>query len=245
MSPVGKPPARSLGVDPSSEFMATVPSKQVSRLPRIGPRSAGVPMTPAEFDAVPASQWDDRFRYELINGVLIVTPPVGDAEVDPNEELGHWLRTYRDTHPQGSALDSTMPERTVPTTSQRRRCDRAIWTGLGRLPDTKKDVPTIAVEFVPSRRRDVLRDYETKRDEYLAAGVREYWVIDRFRRIMTVYRKGIAGPTHEVVAEAQTYQTRLLPGFELPLARLLSRADQWKKTRPQRPRKPPAGGTNG
>ena len=64
---------------------------------------------------------------------------------------------------------------------------------------------------------------------------------------MTVYRPGPPGPTHEIVAEPQTYETGLLPGFVLPLARLQSRADQWKNARPRptRIRKPPAGGTDG
>ena len=121
----------------------------------------------------------------------------------------------------------------------------AVWTGLGRLPDTDRDTPTILVEFVSKARRDVLRDYEWKRDEYLAAGVREYWVIDRFRRVMTVYRPGAFGPTHQIVTEPQTYETELLPGFVLPLARLLARADQWNRPRPKRTRKPPAGETDG
>jgi Uma2 family endonuclease len=227
--------------------MATARDKPKARRARIGLRQAGRLMTPEEFDATPMWHFDDRYRYELINGLLIVTPPVNIAEADPNDELGFLLRTYKETHPNGSALDATAPERTVPATSQRRRCDRAIWAGLGRLPDTNRDIPTIVVEFVSRSRADALRDYETKRDEYLAAGVKEYWIIDRFRRIMTVYHPTPLGPTYEVVTETQTYQTPLLPGFELPLTRLLSRADQWKKTRPRpkRDRKPPAGGTDG
>jgi len=225
--------------------MATTRHNPKAHGPRIGPRSAGTSMTPEEFDATPPSAWDDRYRYELINGVLVVTPPVNDAEADPNDELGFLLRAYQESHPHGSSLDATMPERTVPTTAQRRRCDRAVWTGLGRLPDTKADVPSIVVEFVSAQKRDVLRDYEQKRDEYLAAGVREYWVVDRFRRVMTVYRRGVVGPVHQIVTETQNYETELLPGFILPLARLLSRADRWDRTRPKRPRKPPAGGTDG
>lgn len=85
----------------------------------------------------------------------------------------------------------------------------------------------------------MLRDYEQKRDEYLAAGVREYWVIDRSRRILTVYRPGLVGPTHQVVTDRDTYQTDLLPGFLLPLARLLAKTDD----RPRRRRRePPAQG---
>lgn len=225
--------------------MATTPHKPTTRHPRIGPRAAGVPMTPEEFDATPEWRWVEHFRYELINGVLVVTPPPGIGERDPNEDLGHLLRTYQETHPHGSALDATAPEPTLPVGERRRRADRAVWAGLGRLPDPGRDTPTIVVEFVSNRRRDMLRDYEQKRDEYLAAGVREYWVIDRFRRLMTVYRTGGVGPTYQVVTEAQTYESPLLPGFVLPLARLLSRADRWKSTRARRDRTPPAGGTDG
>src|SRR6478609_3738490 len=117
------------------------PKAGVRRRARIGLRSAGLPITPEEFDAIPPAAFDDRYRYELIRGVLVVTPAVQDAEADPNDDLGHLLRTYQETNPEGSALDQTMPERTVPGTPNRRRCDRAIWAGLGRIPDTKKDVP--------------------------------------------------------------------------------------------------------
>lgn len=230
--------------------MSTTQSKPVTAPPRIGPRSTGLRITPEEFDAIPSSRFAPGYRYEVINGVLVVSPPVSDAEADPNDELGHLLRTYQETAPRGSTLDRTMPERLVPGTPNRRRCDRAIWTGLGRVPDTRRDVPTIVIEFVSSSKRDALRDYDLKRNEYLAAGVKEYWIIDRFRRVMTVYREGASGPTYDIVTETQNYQTGLLPGFVLPLSRILAKADAW--SRPRRARQvdknqsnPPAGGTDG
>ncbi|MGC8643505.1 MAG: hypothetical protein ACP5XB_26915, partial [Isosphaeraceae bacterium] len=87
----------------------------------------------------------------------------------------------------------------------------------------------------------------------------QYWIIDRFRRIMIVYRKGLAGPTYELITEAQDYETDLLPGFVLPLKKLLQEADRWRpqpkprashsqrqprapRSRPRNPN-PPAGGT--
>ena len=103
-----------------------------------------------------------------------------------------------------------------------------IWTSLGRKPDEISDVPAIVIEFVSIRRRDARRDYELKRDEYLAAGVKEYWIIDRFRRLMTVYRKGLPGRLIDRVTETQNYQTDLLPGFVLPLSRLLEKGDRWR-----------------
>jgi Uma2 family endonuclease len=203
-------------------------------------------MTPEEFDKTPPGRFQSGYRYEIISGVLVVTPPVSAAEADPNDELGHMIRTYKESHPRGQVLDRTMPKRTVPGTPNRRCCDRAIWTGLGRVPDIQKDVPSIVVEFVSAQRRDFLRDYELKRDEYSAAGVQEYWIIDRFRRTMTVYRNDLSGPVSLVVRETETYQTELLPGFELPLSRLLTAADELSPPRRKtRKPNPPSGGTDG
>ena len=55
--------------------MATMDSSPRVTHPKIGPRSAGARMTPEEFDATPASRFVRGYRYEVINGVLVVTPP--------------------------------------------------------------------------------------------------------------------------------------------------------------------------
>jgi Uma2 family endonuclease len=183
-------------------------------------------MTPEEFDAV--DDYDEQFSYELINGVVVVTPIADEAEADPVDELGFLLRDYQRNHPAGSALDTTMPDRYIKVSGSRRKADRVLWAGLGRLPDPDSDVATIVVEFVSRRKRDRTRDYVTKKHEYLAAGVQEYWIIDRFLRQMTVVRPGPSGPAEQVVPESGTYSTPLLPGFELPLAKLLARADAWR-----------------
>ena len=56
-----------------------------------------------------------------------------------------------------------------------------IWAGLGRDPE-EGEAPTIAVEFVSKGKVNQERDYIAKRAEFREIGVREYWVIDRFRR---------------------------------------------------------------
>ncbi len=196
---------------------------------KLGLASAGMLMTPEEFDAV--TRHDERYRYELIKGVLVVTRLPTEAESDPNDELGAMLRNYQVTHPQGRALDLTLPERYVYVPDGRRRADRVIWVGIGRLPDPARDVPAIVVEFVSRARRDRNRDYEEKRRQYLELGVTEYWIIDRFRRTMTVFRRNppVSGPESvATITESQTYRTDLLPGFELPLGRLLAVADRWR-----------------
>src|SRR5262249_51646760 len=121
---------------------------------------AGTLMTPDEFDAV--EEYDEEYRYELVHGVLVVNPIPLAAETDPNEELGPLLRLYRDQHPQGGALDLTLPQQYVRTRDSRRLADRLIWAGLGRVPNRRRDRPTIVVEFVSARRRDRQRDYLDK-----------------------------------------------------------------------------------
>lgn len=190
---------------------------------QLGPHSNGMSLSPWEFDA---AEFEAGWRYDLVNGVLIVNPPPALEERDPNEELGHWLRSYQDSHPQGAALDFTVSEQTIHIGAHRRRVDRAIWAGLGRLPH-EDETPTIAVEFVSEGRRNRQRDYQIKRDEYRSAGVREYWIVDRFARLLTVYRFTRGKTTTKAIAEQQTYTTPLLPGFELPLASLLALTDRW------------------
>ena len=207
---------------------------------RLGRHSNGMLMTPEEFDA--ATDFDELYSYELIHGVLIVSPPPRESERDPNDELGNLLRDYKSSHQAGSALDKTLPEQYVRLADSRRRADRVIWAGLGRVPNPQTDVPAIVVEFVSRRHRDRVRDYEEKRREYLAIGVLEYWVIDRFRRIMTVFRgrPGPGEPAEQVLKENEVYRTPLLVGFELPLAQLLKVADDWAA--PAKARKPSRGG---
>lgn len=198
------------------------------RLRELTPQMAGMRMSPEEFDAV--EEWGEDYFYELVQGVLVVVPPPSEGERGPNELLGHWLLHYREHHPQGSALDYTLPENMIKTPLSRRRADRVIWTGLGRLPVVHRDRPTIAIEFVSQGKRNARRDYIEKRDEYLELGLLEYWIIDRFRRRMTVYRRGgeetePASMVELVVKEHQQYSTPLLPGFRLPLAELLNLCD--------------------
>ena len=186
---------------------------------------AGTLMTPEEFDAV--EEYDENYCYELINGVLVVTSLRMAEEMDPNEELGCLLRNYHEQHPD-SVFDKTLPQQYVRTGTSCRLADRVIWIGLGRVPNRRLDPPTIVVEFVSASRRDRQRDYVAKRKEYMEIGIPEYWIIDRFRRLMTVVRHRATEPEEMVIRESETYRTPLLPGFEVPLARLLVRADYWQ-----------------
>lgn len=63
-------------------------------------------MTADEFDSVDAKP---GWRYELIRGVVIVTPAPLETERVPNAELEYRLRQCRYQHPNGRHLDKTLP----------------------------------------------------------------------------------------------------------------------------------------
>jgi len=201
--------------------MSTVPAEEEVVL---GLESAGLLMTPEEFDAI--EEYDENYTYELVNGVLVVNPIPLPQETGPNELLGHWLLDYQNHHPQGSTLDYTLPQQYVRTPTSRRLADRVIWTGLGRMPNRRRDLPSIAVEFVSAGSRNRRRDYVDKRQEYMEVGIAQYWIVDRFQRTMTVIHNKPSGQEEQVVSENEIYQSSLLPGFELPLAKLLEAADR-------------------
>ena len=61
------------------------------RLFRVTPAMAGVRISPGEFDNV--REWDEDYDYELVQGVLVVVPPVSEAERDRTNcwAIGCWF----------------------------------------------------------------------------------------------------------------------------------------------------------
>lgn len=191
----------------------------------VGLESNGMRMTPEEFDAI--TECDENYQYELIHGVLVVTEVTAPEERGPNDVLAQYLLNYQDNHPQVNCLKLTLPQDYVRVTEGRRIANRLIWTGADRPDvDPRNDEPNIAVEFVSASRRDRIRDYEEKRDDYGDAGLDEYWIIDRFECALTVVQYRGKKPTVRTYREDDKYESPLLPGFVVPLQKLLQMADR-------------------
>ena len=58
--------------------------------------SNGMRLTAEEYDAL--QDWEEGYRYELIHGVLVVTPPAGPGERSPNDKLGYLLLRFQEDH---------------------------------------------------------------------------------------------------------------------------------------------------
>jgi Uma2 family endonuclease len=196
-------------------------------VPLLDLSSAGIRMTVKELHAI--DDYCEIYDYEIVDGVLVVRPNLDDASAVMSEELSHMLRTYRERHPQGAAMDDTLYGHYIQTSRGYRRAHRVVWIGLSRHPRPGKDIPAIVIEFVSRGRRGFPAEFRLLRDEFHAVGVKEFWVIDRFRRTMTVHYRPPADPRDRVVTEREAYMTPLLPGLEVPLAPLFERADRHAK----------------
>jgi Uma2 family endonuclease len=84
-----------------------------------------------------------------------------------------------------------------------------------------KGVPEIVVEILSKSTRR--RDESIKRRLYERTGVSEYWVVDPVANTIRVYQRtgeAFAGPAELSQIEGHVLTTPLLPGLEMPLARI-------------------------
>ena len=75
------------------------------------------------------------------------------------------------------------------------------------IPD---QVPDLIFEFVSPSKADRVRDYVEKRADYQRAGVREYVIVDRFEKKVTVLTLVDGIYQERVLSVGDTYETLLL-----------------------------------
>jgi Uma2 family endonuclease len=165
-------------------------------------------------DALP----DDGQRYELIDGVLYVTPAPGLPHQLIAGHLYHLLKLYLGGSAVGRPVISPSDVRRRDRTRNHVEPDvfvvRLVDGKLPPYPFAMSDL-LLAVE-VPSP-SDPLYDYQTKRELYVANGVPEYWVLNGELRNLSRWR-GAADPG-EVLSAKVVWQPQGMPApfaFDLP-----------------------------
>jgi Uma2 family endonuclease len=193
---------------------------------RLSPATRGRTLT---MDEYLNADYVEGYRYELARGVLEVTRiPKGR----PHGRIVHFfyiaLTHYQDTHPGvidffGGAGEFHLM---LPVMVSGRNPDVAV-----ALRGTPKDAegerpPSLAIEVVSRGKRARQRDYVTKRQEYLAYGLREYWIVDPYdRRVTVLIRNGDAW-IERVFTDGQTAKGLVLPGFAVPVAEIWPASDE-------------------
>jgi Uma2 family endonuclease len=181
---------------------------------RIGPADHGRRMTLEQFGDMDV---EEGYRYELASGLLEVT----EVPNDPHGEIV-WivlrlLADYDSAHPRvtqraGGAAEFRL---WLPGMISGRNPDVAF-----SLRNTPKDrrgrrLPTLAFEVVSEGRDAIERDYVAKRAEYLAYGLREFWIVDPATKTVTVLvRDGDVWVEHVFRGDQQA-NGLALPGFNV------------------------------
>jgi Uma2 family endonuclease len=191
-----------------------------SAQPYIGPENNGQRMSLAQFDEAIGR---DGYTYELNKGVIEVTNiphrrHLAQVLLIRNQLIGYQLSHPEIIHAVTGSHDSKV---LIEPEQSERHPDIAVY--LSPMPDVDDIwsiwVPTIAVEVVSDS--SAKRDYDEKPAEYLAFGIQEYWIVDRFKDRMTVLSRYRSKWREQVLGPAERYSTPHLPGFVLELKPIL------------------------
>ncbi len=79
-------------------------------------------------------------------------------------------------------------------------------------------LPVLAAEVVSTG--SIERDYELKREEYLACGLLEYWIVDPSKRVVTVLTRHGDTWSESIFRDDQVVVSLVLPGFATTVAEL-------------------------
>ena len=180
----------------------------------LGVADHGVKLTREEFGE---AQYEQPWRYERVNGRLVVMSPAGHDHQIPNNFIRDHLGAYKLAHPE--IVEYVFSEAWVTTTKTNDRiADIGVFLVAGKSKETSPDrAPDLVFEVVSGGGEDRKRDYVEKRAEYFRAGVKEYVIIDRFDSRVTVLRRLRGRFVESHLDPDDTYTTSLLPGLKIPL----------------------------
>jgi len=182
---------------------------------RLGIRDHGMRLSREEFAE---AQYDEPWRYERVNGRLIVMAPAGPDHQKPNNRIRSFLGAYELAHPE--IVDYVFSEAWICAPDETDRiADIGVFLMVSHEKATDPDrVPELVFETVSGGGEDRKRDYVDKRAEYQRIGVKEYVIVDRFERRLTVFQRSrgrLAKKTE--LGPSDVYSSPLLPGLKIPL----------------------------
>ena len=184
----------------------------------VKPAGAGMKLTYDDLLLFP----DDGKRHELIDGEHYVTPTPNIRHQTIVGAFHLLIATYLESRPLGrvflSPLDVIFSDYDVvePDLLYVSHERDAALTGTH-----VRGVPELVIEIASKSTRK--RDETIKRRLYERVGVSEYWTVDPEIDVIRIYRREAAGFARpiELSREAgDVLTTDLLPGLELPLARI-------------------------
>ena len=177
-------------------------------------------LTYADYERFP----DDGLRHEIIDGEHYMTASPVTRHQRISRDLLYLIQSYLESHPIGEVFSApfdivlSFTDVVVPDLIYLSK-SRAHFLTAKNL----QGAPDLVIEILsPSTR---LRDRRLKRDLYERVGIEEYWLVDPDDDSVEIYRRGAEGFRPSVRYEKTgMFTTSLMPGFELPLDRVLASA---------------------
>ena len=184
---------------------------------RIGPADHGRTMTLEEFRE---AEELDGFRYELARGVLEVSEVPNDPHGVVVCNLYRAVTLFGDQHPGlilryggGNEFRFWLPHMV-----SGRNPDLAVVLRGAPKDWRGRRLPALAAEVVSHG--SIKRDYEVKREEYLAYGLLEYWIVDPLKLVVTVLTRHGDAWSEAVFRDEQLIVSLILPGLATTVAEL-------------------------
>lgn len=178
----------------------------------------GLELTHEEFAE---ADCQEPWRYERVNGRLVVMTPAGDDHHRVSDPFRDYLGAYRLSHRE--LVERVSQESWVTIDDDTERLpDIAVYLRSEQVPPRIPErVPDLIVECVSPTAADRRRDYEDKRADYQRIGVREYVVIDRMTQRVLVLRLEEGEYIETELGRTDSYTTPLLPGLAIPLVEII------------------------
>jgi Uma2 family endonuclease len=170
-----------------------------------------------------ASFPDDGNRYELLDGVLFVTPAPQPAHEELVSRLWRLLTTH--VQPWPEVRIAARSEVVLPP-SNKLEPDLQVYRAAS-LPRRWSDVRDrwLAVEVASESTRTYDREY--KRDGYIDLGVQEVWLVNRFEKLVRMTTRTMQAET-EHRSELVWTPPPPVPQLRIELAELfLDLPDEW------------------
>jgi Uma2 family endonuclease len=178
--------------------------------------------TEAEYLAL---QRRSNLLVELSDGYIEVLPMPSPFHQRVVRFLFRLLETYVLGLGTGEVFFAPLPIRLKPG---KFRDPDVVYLRPGRIADPHHQPhgADLAIEVVSDDPEDRQRDLETKREEYAAAGIAEYWIVDpREHQILVLTLDGETYRVHGEFGRGATATSRLLPGFSVSVDAVVAAGD--------------------
>ncbi len=180
-----------------------------------------------EIQLEPYTQLDPDKQYLLVKTYEVVTgqPTAGTKHNDVCGRLSYKLRDYLATHNLGRVSSKAGVQ-----IDRNERLPDLVFFSAARIPlegqpKTQWPIPDLAVEVISPY--DFYEDVYTNAMEYLAAGVKQVWLVSPENQTITVFRS----PTNIIAfpPESELVIEDLFPGFRCPLGEIFKIPQQAKQ----------------